>query len=47
MIRHLYKYRSMRYEGLEKIFMHNEIYFPLRSELNDPFDCKTVFGFKL
>jgi len=39
-IKYLYKYRSMSSKCNERIFTHNEIYFPSPSEFNDPFDCK-------
>lgn len=41
-IHHLYKYRSLAGPAstfVERIFTHNELYFPKPSEFNDPFDC--------
>lgn len=35
----------MGYQGLEKIFTLNELYFPSPTKFNDPFDCKTAFCF--
>lgn len=41
-IQYLYKYRSLAGPSaafVERIFTHNELYFPKPSEFNDPFDC--------
>ena len=39
----LYKYRSLSGENkgrVERIFTHNELYFPSPLQFNDPFDCR-------
>jgi len=44
-IQYLYKYRSLSDTSssfAERIFTHNELYFPKPSEFNDPFDCSPV-----
>ena len=44
----LFKYRTLNCDDpeslkrVEQIFLHNELYFPPPSELNDPFDCKIL-----
>jgi hypothetical protein len=43
----LYKYRSLSKDSREfvrRIFTRNEVYFPSRTEFNDPFDCRPRFS---
>jgi hypothetical protein len=42
-LEHLFKYKSLDKDSIEyteRVFTHNELYFPKPSELNDPFECK-------
>jgi hypothetical protein len=44
-IRYLYKYRSLSgrsAEFVERLLLHDELYFPQPLEFNDPFDCCPV-----
>lgn len=44
-IEYLYKYRSLSgrsAEFVERLLLHNELYFPRPLEFNDPFDCYPV-----
>ncbi len=44
----LYKYRAIDENNLhytERIFTHNELYFPSKNAFNDPFDCKFDYSF--
>ena len=53
---YLYRYLGFRKVGkrltdwkdkrLERIFTHNELYFSLPTDFNDPFDCKMDFTFE-
>jgi len=45
----LYKYRSLsdvNKERVERIFTHNELYFPSPIQFNDPFDCRIDLSFE-
>jgi hypothetical protein len=44
-VQHLYKYRSLAgvsAQFVERLILHNELYFPRPNEFNDPFDCCPV-----
>lgn len=39
----LYKYRALNSQNqkwIERLFTHNELYFPSPAQFNDPFDCR-------
>ena len=45
-VKHLYRYRGFGKPGtdydeafVKPIFVNNELYFPTRTQLNDPFEC--------
>jgi len=42
----LYRYRSTKDMGIERIFTHNELYFSSPLQFNDPFDCQIHIHFK-
>lgn len=44
----LYKYRHFdvgNNQWISRLFTHNEMYFPSRDQINDPFDCKFDYSF--
>lgn len=47
----LYKYREFdnknkNMEWIQRIFTHNELYFPSPQQFNDPFDCRVQASFE-